>query len=221
MDRSCFTHLTVIPPQTSLLRSSCHIRITATPKYIFVSSSTLVLTNLITWTTKVNFNCLYNPLTTIHLPYGLTLTSPASEKGRLLPSRDEMGYYKLHTLGPLHSSGSATQQLISSLTFIPQISIHKGAVFKCQVSYVGKDKIVVERVSEKFTILCKKYILLILCPFFIYFLTNSIIYVSGYFSFSYSRSIRNSTGRMPKWLRFELTMLLQFKTSNLISDYIS
>ncbi|CAG07595.1 unnamed protein product [Tetraodon nigroviridis] len=77
----------------------------------------------------------------------------ASEKGRLLPSRGEMGYYKMHTLGPLHSSGSATQQLISSLTFIPQISIHKGAVFKCQVSYMGKDKIVVERVSEKFTIL--------------------------------------------------------------------
>lgn len=72
-----------------------------------------------------------------------------------------MGYYKLHTLGPLYSSGSGTQQLISSLTFIPQISIHKGAVFKCQVSYMGKDKIVVERVSEKFTILCKKRFLLI------------------------------------------------------------
>ncbi|XP_029311591.1 uncharacterized protein LOC115024283 isoform X2 [Cottoperca gobio] len=77
----------------------------------------------------------------------------ASEKGPLLPSRGEMGYYKLHTQGPLHSSGSGIQQLISSLTFIPQISIHKGAVFKCQVSYMGKDKIVVERVSEKFTIL--------------------------------------------------------------------
>ncbi|TWW81332.1 hypothetical protein D4764_01G0011470 [Takifugu flavidus] len=71
-----------------------------------------------------------------------------SEKGRLLPSRGEMGYYKMHTLGPLHSSGNATQQLISSLTFIPEISIHKGAVFKCQVSYVGKDKIVVERGGE-------------------------------------------------------------------------
>ncbi|XP_018533870.1 uncharacterized protein si:ch211-180a12.2 isoform X2 [Lates calcarifer] len=77
----------------------------------------------------------------------------ASEKGPLLSSRGEMGYYKLHTQGPLHSSGSGTQQLISALTFIPQISIHKAAVFKCQVSYIGKDKIVVERVSEKFTIL--------------------------------------------------------------------
>ncbi|KAM7381656.1 hypothetical protein PAMA_012481 [Pampus argenteus] len=77
----------------------------------------------------------------------------ASEKGHLLPSRGEMGYYKLHTEGPLYSSGSGTQQLISSLTFIPQISLHKGAVFKCQVSYVGKEKIVEERVSEKFTIL--------------------------------------------------------------------
>uniref|UniRef100_A0A3B3ZP43 Ig-like domain-containing protein n=1 Tax=Periophthalmus magnuspinnatus TaxID=409849 RepID=A0A3B3ZP43_9GOBI len=28
----------------------------------------------------------------------------------------------------------------------------------CQVSYVGKDKIVEEKVSEKFTILCKKLI---------------------------------------------------------------
>lgn len=72
-----------------------------------------------------------------------------------------MGYYKLHTQGPLHSSGSATQQLISSLTFIPQISVHKGAMFKCQVSYAGKDKIVEERVSEKFTILCKKWLSLI------------------------------------------------------------
>ena len=107
-------------------------------------------------TPKAKFNCLYNPLTTIHLPYGLTLTSPASEKGPLLSTRGEMGYYKLHTQGPLHSSGSGTQQLISALTFIPQISIHKAAVFKCQVSYIGKDKIVVERVSEKFTILCKK-----------------------------------------------------------------
>ncbi|XP_029954741.1 uncharacterized protein LOC115393775 [Salarias fasciatus] len=77
----------------------------------------------------------------------------ASEKGHLLPSRGEMGYYKLHTQGPLHSSRSGTQQVVSSLTFIPQISVHKGAVFKCQVSYLGKDKIVEERVSEKFTIL--------------------------------------------------------------------
>ncbi|CAB1440046.1 unnamed protein product [Pleuronectes platessa] len=77
----------------------------------------------------------------------------ASEKGPLLPSRGEMAYYKLHSEGPLHSTGSGSQQLISAMTFIPQISIHKSAVFKCQVSYIGKDKIVVERVSEKFTIL--------------------------------------------------------------------
>ncbi|XP_041830479.1 uncharacterized protein si:ch211-180a12.2 isoform X2 [Melanotaenia boesemani] len=77
----------------------------------------------------------------------------ASEKGPLLPSKGEIGYYKLRTQGPLHSSKSGSQQLISALTFIPQISIHKGAVFKCQVSYTGKDKIVEERVSDKFTIL--------------------------------------------------------------------
>ncbi|KAF6734746.1 Tyrosine-protein phosphatase non-receptor type substrate 1 [Oryzias melastigma] len=104
-------------------------------------------------TSRSNFNCLYSPLTTVHLPYGLTLTSTASEKGPLLTSRGKMGYYKLHTQGPLHSSKSGTQQLISALTFIPQIALHKGAVFKCQVSYIGKDKIVQERVSEKFTIL--------------------------------------------------------------------
>ncbi|XP_016516541.1 uncharacterized protein LOC103152329 isoform X2 [Poecilia formosa] len=107
----------------------------------------------LTETSRSNFNCLYTPLTTIHLPFGLTLTSPASEKGPLLTSRGEMGYYKLHTQGPVLSSGKGTQQLVSALTFVPRISLHKGAVFKCQVSYVGKDKIVEERVSERFTIL--------------------------------------------------------------------
>ncbi|KAJ3607464.1 hypothetical protein NHX12_024515 [Muraenolepis orangiensis] len=75
-----------------------------------------------------------------------------SEKGPLLPHRGQMGYYKLHNQGPLHSTGNR-QQLVSSLTFVPQISVHKGAVFKCQVSYIGKDKVVVERVSERFTVL--------------------------------------------------------------------
>lgn len=90
------------------------------------------------------------------LPYGLTLTSPVSEKGPLLLPGGDVGYYKLHTQGPLHSTGdSSKQRLLSSLSFIPLISIHKGAVFKCQVSYVGKDKVVVERVSDKFTILGK------------------------------------------------------------------
>ncbi|XP_017166337.1 uncharacterized protein LOC103481403 isoform X1 [Poecilia reticulata] len=107
----------------------------------------------LTGTSRSNFNCLYTPLTTIHLPFGLTLTSPASEKGPLLTPGGEMGYYKLHTQGPVLSSGKGTQQLVSALTFVPRISLHKGAVFKCQVSYVGKDKIVEERVSERFTIL--------------------------------------------------------------------
>ncbi|CAL8282134.1 unnamed protein product [Merluccius merluccius] len=105
-----------------------------------------------TGSSKTNFNCLYNTLTTIQLPYGLTLTSPVSEKGPLLSPRGQMGYYKLHNQAPLRSTGNR-QQLVSSLTFIPQISIHKGAVFKCQVSYMGKDKVVVERVSERFTVL--------------------------------------------------------------------
>ncbi|KAJ8364342.1 hypothetical protein SKAU_G00131730 [Synaphobranchus kaupii] len=76
-----------------------------------------------------------------------------TEKGPLLPPGGEVGYYKLHTQRPLLSGNGNTQQLLSSLSFIPHISIHKGAVFKCQVSYIGKDKVVVERVSDKFTLL--------------------------------------------------------------------
>lgn len=138
---------------------------------LFYSCILLALYNLTRLgTSKSNFNCLYNPLTTIHLPYGLTLTSPASEKGPLLTARGETGYYKLHTQGPLHSSGMGAQQLISALTFIPQISLHKGAVFKCQVAYAGKDKIVQERVSERFTILCKDFFYSVLKLFiFVYF----------------------------------------------------
>ncbi|KAM9463313.1 uncharacterized protein Hap1MRO34_017046 [Clarias gariepinus] len=74
-----------------------------------------------------------------------------SEKNALLPST-ALGYYKLHTRKPLQSAGP-NKQLLSSFTFIPNLSVHKGSVFKCQISYKGKDKIVMERVSEKFTIL--------------------------------------------------------------------
>ncbi|XP_073684834.1 uncharacterized protein [Garra rufa] len=78
--------------------------------------------------------------------------SVVSEKSSLLPSAAS-GYYKLHTqMSPRSSSGSI-KQLFSSVTFIPDLSIHKGAVFKCHISYKGKDKIVAERVSDKFTIL--------------------------------------------------------------------
>ncbi|XP_062330178.1 uncharacterized protein si:ch211-180a12.2 [Osmerus eperlanus] len=76
-----------------------------------------------------------------------------SEKGPLLPPAGEQGYYKLHAPRPLVSTSGSSQQLLSSLSFMPQISVHKGAVFRCQVSYIGKDKVVAERVSEKFTIL--------------------------------------------------------------------
>ena len=79
--------------------------------------------------------------------------SLVSEKAPLL-SATAPGYYKLHTRQPLHSSGPI-KQLISSFTFIPNLSVHKGAVFKCQMSYKGKDKIVMEKVSEKFTVLGK------------------------------------------------------------------
>lgn len=75
-----------------------------------------------------------------------------SEKGPLLSSTAS-GYYKLHTQLPLRSSSSTNKQLFSSLTFIPNLSIHKGAVFKCRISYKGKDKTVAERVSDKFTVL--------------------------------------------------------------------
>lgn len=80
--------------------------------------------------------------------------SVLSERAPLLAST-ALGYYKLHTRKPLHSTGP-TKQLLSSFTFIPNLSVHKGAVFKCQISYKGKDKIVMERVSEKFTVLCKE-----------------------------------------------------------------
>nr|XP_055031415.1 uncharacterized protein si:ch211-180a12.2 isoform X2 [Misgurnus anguillicaudatus] len=78
--------------------------------------------------------------------------SEASDKGPLLNST-AAGYYKLHTQLPLRSSSASNKQLFSSLTFIPNLSIHKGAVFKCRISYKGKDKTVAERVSDKFTIL--------------------------------------------------------------------
>lgn len=157
---------------------SCNIPLTPCFGFFFSLFNTLALTIYdltLTGTSKANFNCLCNPLITIHLPYGLTLTSPVSEKSPLLPSRGEMGYYKLHTQGPLYSK-NGTQQLISSLTFIPQISVHKGAVFKCQVSYIGKDKIVEERVSEKFTILCKNLFLFLFTLFFIISATEALMF---------------------------------------------
>lgn len=85
-----------------------------------------------------------------------------SEKGPLLPLTAP-GYYKLHTQQPLHSS-SADKQLLSSVTFIPNLTLHKGAVFKCQVSYKGKDKVVEEKVSDKFTVLgtCHSFYLFLL-----------------------------------------------------------
>ncbi|XP_035259853.1 uncharacterized protein si:ch211-180a12.2 [Anguilla anguilla] len=83
----------------------------------------------------------------------LDTSQTVTEKGPLLPPGGEVGYYKLHTQRPLLSGNGSTQQLLSSLSFIPHISIHKGAVFKCQVSYMGKDKVVVERVSDRFTLL--------------------------------------------------------------------
>ncbi|KAK2866010.1 hypothetical protein Q7C36_002066 [Tachysurus vachellii] len=86
----------------------------------------------------------------IHTPRTSRL-SVLSEKAPLLTST-ALGYYKLHTRKPLHSTGP-NKQLLSSFTFIPNLSVHKGAVFKCQISYKGKDKIVMERVSEKFTVL--------------------------------------------------------------------
>ncbi|XP_043086888.1 uncharacterized protein si:ch211-180a12.2 isoform X2 [Puntigrus tetrazona] len=79
--------------------------------------------------------------------------SVVSEKSSLLRSAAGSGYYKLHTQMSPRSSSSSVKQLFSSVTFIPDLSVHKGAIFKCHVSYKGKDKIVAERVSDKFTIL--------------------------------------------------------------------
>ncbi|XP_076121904.1 uncharacterized protein LOC143102295 [Alosa pseudoharengus] len=85
--------------------------------------------------------------------------SSFSEKGPLLPLT-ALGYYKLSTQQPVYSSSGGNKKLLSFVTFVPNLSVHKGAVFKCQVSYRGKDKVVVERVSDKFTVLG---ILLYLC----------------------------------------------------------
>ncbi|XP_058649408.1 uncharacterized protein si:ch211-180a12.2 isoform X2 [Onychostoma macrolepis] len=79
--------------------------------------------------------------------------SVVSEKSSLLPSAAASGYYKLHTQMSPRSSSSSLKQLFSSVTFIPDLSIHKGAIFKCHISYKGKDKIVAKRVSDKFTVL--------------------------------------------------------------------
>ncbi|XP_066521720.1 uncharacterized protein si:ch211-180a12.2 [Hoplias malabaricus] len=81
----------------------------------------------------------------------ISRVSLVSEKGPLL-NASAPGHYKLHTRQPLHSTGP-TKRLLSSFTFIPNLSVHKGAVFKCQISYKGKDKIVMEKVSDKFTVL--------------------------------------------------------------------
>ncbi len=78
--------------------------------------------------------------------------SVVSDKSSLLPSAAASGYYKLHTQMSSRSSSSDVKQLFSSVTFIPNLSIHKGAIFKCHISYKGKDKIVAERVSDRFTI---------------------------------------------------------------------
>lgn len=82
--------------------------------------------------------------------------SVVSEKSSLLPSTAS-GYYKLHTQMSPRSPSNSMKQLFSSVTFIPNLSIHKGAIFKCHISYKGKDKIVAERVSDKFTILGQRF----------------------------------------------------------------
>ncbi|XP_048871781.1 uncharacterized protein si:ch211-180a12.2 [Brienomyrus brachyistius] len=76
-----------------------------------------------------------------------------NEKNPLLPPNGKSGYYKLHTQYPIPSGNSRTMQLFSSVTFIPDIAVHKGTVFKCQISYKGKDQMVAERVSDKLMLL--------------------------------------------------------------------
>ncbi|RXN22500.1 microtubule-associated futsch-like protein [Labeo rohita] len=94
--------------------------------------------------TDTTYKAAYTPRT--------SRVSVVSEKSSLLPSAAS-GYYKLHTQMSPRSSSSSMKQLFSSVTFIPDLSVHKGAIFRCHISYKGKDKIVAERVSDKFTIL--------------------------------------------------------------------
>uniref|UniRef100_A0A3B3RBZ7 Si:ch211-180a12.2 n=1 Tax=Paramormyrops kingsleyae TaxID=1676925 RepID=A0A3B3RBZ7_9TELE len=79
-----------------------------------------------------------------------------NEKNLLLPPNGKFGYYKLHTQYPIPSGNSRTMQLFSSVTFIPDIAVHKGGIFKCQISYKGKDQVVAEKVSDKLMLLGKK-----------------------------------------------------------------
>ncbi|MBN3307082.1 NR3L1 protein, partial [Amia calva] len=71
----------------------------------------------------------------------------------LLPPASGRGYYRLKTQRPLQSSRRKEQQLLSHLCFRPDLRLHRGALFKCQVSYQGKEKVVEERVSDRVTLL--------------------------------------------------------------------
>ncbi|XP_072568792.1 uncharacterized protein [Paramormyrops kingsleyae] len=85
--------------------------------------------------------------------FSYLLCLPENEKNLLLPPNGKFGYYKLHTQYPIPSGNSRTMQLFSSVTFIPDIAVHKGGIFKCQISYKGKDQVVAEKVSDKLMLL--------------------------------------------------------------------
>ncbi|KAL4617818.1 hypothetical protein GN956_G20438 [Arapaima gigas] len=105
-----------------------------------------------------------SPLTGTHSTHGghFLLCPSVTERSPLVPQSRHAGYYKIHKQRLLSSGSSTTQLLLSSFTFIPDVTLHKGAVFKCQVSYRGKDKVVAERVSDKLTLLGEEEIFFII-----------------------------------------------------------
>ncbi|XP_069043942.1 uncharacterized protein [Lepisosteus oculatus] len=82
----------------------------------------------------------------------LPLSARESE-APLLPPACAPGYYRVKTQRPLLSSRRKEKQLLSHLSFLPDLRLHRGALFKCQVSYRGKESVMEERVSDRITLL--------------------------------------------------------------------
>ncbi|MGH0165534.1 UNVERIFIED_CONTAM: hypothetical protein FKN15_078209, partial [Acipenser sinensis] len=62
--------------------------------------------------------------------------------------------YKIKTQGPFQVKSGKESVLYSHLSFVPNLTDHKGAVFRCQVSYWGKEK-VIEKSSGRLLLLGK------------------------------------------------------------------
>ncbi|XP_058868271.1 uncharacterized protein si:ch211-180a12.2 isoform X3 [Acipenser ruthenus] len=75
----------------------------------------------------------------------LTTATPRATKPR---------EYKIKTQGPFQVKSGKESVLFSHLSFVPNLTDHKGAVFRCQVSYWGKEK-VIEKSSGRLLLLAE------------------------------------------------------------------